>query len=259
MTESSEFSNGDAFSTEYSGGRAGVQAHHWRLWARRYWWIVALTIMIGLAVADYFCLYSPPEYVSSSRMRVSGRVSLPQGDLYNEGEEELANFYGTQVALMKSPQIKSQAVAQVTTINPGIAVDEDAEVDAGLEFKTSIFDLKVTSTNPDYAQLLLDAVMDTYLSNKREWKNQTTDEAVSAITEEISHLDAEIRDDEQQLLDFQKTNNVVFIEEQSSSAATYLVGLNSELARLTKERDLLSLESKDPLASMVEKDSHSLY
>jgi succinoglycan biosynthesis transport protein ExoP len=220
-------------------------------WIRRYWWILAVCIMIGLGVADYLCLRGTPDYVSNSRMMVSGRISLPQGEVYNE-VLELQNFYGTQVALMKSPQTLDQAIDRVTTMHPEIAVDKDAEVDAGVELRTSIFDLKVTSTNADYAKVLLDAVMDTYLASKREWKNQTSDEAVSAITEEISHLDGEIRSDEQQLLDFEKNNNVVFIEEQSSSAATYLVGLNSDLARLTKQHDLLSLESQDPITNSDE-------
>ena len=45
-------------------------------------------------------------------------------------------------------------------------------------------------------------------------------------------------------MNFQKENNVVFIEEQSSSSATYLVGLNNELAHLIRERDLLAMENK---------------
>jgi len=248
MTDPSAFNPGVDLIPERGGTRIGVPSYRLRFWARRYWWIMALTIILGLAIEDYLCFYSVPDYVSHSRMMVSGRVLLPQGELYNESLE-LVNFYGTQVALMKSPQTLNQAVDRVTTLHPEISVDKDAEVDAGLELRTSIFDLKATSTNPDYAKVLLDAIMDTFLSSKREWKNQTTDEAVSAITEEISHLDAEIRNDEQQLLDFQKTNNVVFIEEQSSSAANYLVGLNSELARLTKEHDLLALESKDPITN----------
>ena len=222
-------------------------------WSRRYWWVLAVTIMIGLIIADIFCWYSTTSYVSNARMMVSGRIALPQGELYNDAIQ-LQNFFGTQVALMKSPQILNQAVDRISTLHPDITIDKDAEVDAGVELRTSIFDLKVTSTNADYAKVLLDSVMDTYLASKREWKNQTTDEAVSAITEEISHLDAEIRTDEQQLLDFQKTNNVVFIEEQSSSAANYLVGLNSDLARLTKEHDLLELESKDPITSAAERN-----
>ena len=231
-----------------SGGRGPVQGDRLGFWMRRYWWIVAVCVMIGLGIVDYLCLHGKPEYVSGSRMMVNGRISLPQGEVYNEVLEQ-QNFYGTQVALMKSPQMLAQAIDRVSTLHPEIAIDKDAEVDAGVELRTSIFDLKVTSSNADYAKVLLDALMDTYLASKREWKDQTTDEAVSAITEEISHLDGEIRADEQQLLDFQANNNVVFIEEQSSSAASYLVSLNSELARLTKEHDLLSLESQDPITS----------
>jgi capsular exopolysaccharide synthesis family protein len=130
-------------------------------------------------------------------------------------------------------------------MHPEVEIDPNAGVDATQVAKTSIFTLSATSTNPEYAPLLLDAVMDSYLTSKKSRKEQTTNGAVSAITAEIAQLDTEIRADEQQLLDFQKDNNVVFIEEQSNSAADYLVGLNNELARLTKEHDLLLLESSN--------------
>ena len=248
MSESTGNFPADGLATERPSSQTGAQFYRVKFFARRYWWIVALAIMLGLGIVDFLCLRDVPEYVSSARMTVSGRVALPQGEMYDAGLA-LANFYGTQVALMKSQQTVSQAVDRVATLHPEVDADPNAEVDAGQELRTAIFDLKVTSTNPDYAKLLLDSVMDTYLSSKREWKNQTTDEAVSAITEEISHLDAEIRNDEQELLDFQKSNNVVFIEEQSSSAATYLVGLNSELARLTKDHDLLVLQDQEPVTN----------
>ena len=251
MTPTPKISDGGASSADRGEVPSAVKIDRFKYWARRYWWIAALTIMLALGLLDVYSVFEKPKYVSSSRMMVSGRVSLPQGEVYTEGEE-LATFYGTQVALMESQEIIVQAIDLVTTIHPEVKVDEKAEVEANLELRTSIFDLKVTSKDPEYAKLLLDAIMDTYLSSKRGWKNQTTDDAVSAITEEIAHLDAEIRSDEQQLLDFQRENNVVFIEEQSSSAATYLVGLNNSLARLTKERDLLVLESKDPLVDSID-------
>jgi capsular exopolysaccharide synthesis family protein len=211
----------------------------------RYWWIVLLATLIGLGIQDYRYIKQPVRYVSYSRMMASGHLSIPQDAVYSE---QLEYFYGTQIALMKSPETISQAIDRVSAIHPEVTVDPSADVEAGIEIRTTIFDLRVSSTNPEYAKLLLDAVMDTYLSSKRGRRNQTTDEAVSAITEEISHLNAEIGDDEQQLLDFQKENDVVFIEEQSQNSATYLVGLNNDLARLTKEHDLLSLEDKDPRA-----------
>ena len=220
--------------------------HRLRVIARRYWWIAALTIMIGLGIEDYRNHYQVPRYFSTARMIMNGRLSLPEGNVYSEGDE-LANFFGTQVALMQSPSTYSQATDRVTAIHPEVTADDSAIVEASVEPRTSIFDLKVTSNNADYAKLLLDAVMDTYLDGKRGRKNQTTDEAVSAITDEISRLEADIQKDESDLLDFQKKNNVVFIEQQSSSSAAYLVGLNNELAKLIKQRDLLLLENKDPL------------
>jgi capsular exopolysaccharide synthesis family protein len=253
MIETSESYADDDASDRRSGVHLAVKIHRVKYWARRYWWIAAMTIMIGLAIQDALCLLQTPRYLSTSRMMVSGRISLPQGGVYSGGLE-LANFYGTQVALMKSPQMVNQALDLVTATHPDVAVDPDAEVDASLAPKTAIFELRVTSKDPDFAKLLLDAIMDAYLSSQRGWKNQTADEAVSAITEEISGLDAEIGKYEQQLLDFQKENNIAFIEDQSSSTATYLVGLNNDLASLTKERDLLDLESKEPLASPAEDD-----
>lgn len=244
MIEPSELNPGDMPSTRSSHVNWAVRIHRIKFIARRYWWIAALTIMIGLGIQDFRCIRQVTRYDSTSRMILSGRLSLPQGDVYSE---EISNFYGTQVALMRSPATINQAIDRVNTIHPEIVADDTALVEADVEPRTSIFNLKVTSSNADYAKLLLDAIMDTYLADKRGRKNQTTDEAVSAITEEITRLDAEIRTDEQELLDFQKQNDVIFIEEQSSSSAAYLVGLNNELSRLFKERDLLSMESKDPL------------
>jgi hypothetical protein len=93
--------------------------------------------------------------------------------------------------------------------------------------------------------------MDTYLDTKRQLKKRMTGEDEAAITEMITRLDNEIRDDEQQLLEFQKNNSVVGIEEQSSAAANYLVGLTQELARTQKDYDYLSLVDKDPLANKL--------
>jgi len=246
MIERSELSAGEPVSAQAASTRAALRWHRIVLAARRYGWIVALTVLLGLGGEAWWCHAQPQRYVSVARMMVSGRVQLPQEQVYSDAGD-VNNFYGTQVALMKSPETVTQAIDRVGTIYPDVKVDPLAQIEAGVEPRTSIFDLKVTSTNPEYAKLLLDAVMDTYLASKRGRKNQSTEEAASAITEEISHLDAEIRNDEQELLDFQKQNNVVFIEQQSASSATYLVGLNNELAGLIKEHGLLSLESKDPL------------
>jgi len=76
---------------------------------------------------------------------------------------------------------------------------------------------------PITPSLLLDSVMDTFLDTKRQLKKRMTGEDEAAITEMITRLDDEIRQDEPELVDFQKSNSVVGIEEQSTAAANYLV------------------------------------
>jgi capsular exopolysaccharide synthesis family protein len=246
MIEEDELLAGYGGPTEYpnrnSGSRFAIRLYRIKYLAIHYWWIAALTVAIGLGVQAYRCYKQVPLYASGARMMVNGQLNLNQGANYSEDNN---NFYGTQLSLMKSGAILGAAVAHVRLLHPEVVTDEHPRIDAVQEPRTGIFDLQVTTTNPDYSPLLLNAVMDAYLESKRDRREENTNEAVSAITSEISQLDTEIRSDEQQLLDFQKENNVVFIEQQSSSAAAYLVSLNDEMARLTKEHDLLELESKD--------------
>jgi capsular exopolysaccharide synthesis family protein len=217
-----------------------LRLYRLKLLVIRYWWIVALTVSFGLGIQGYRWSQQIPHYISSSRMIVSGQLNMPQNVQYSE---EFQNFYGTQVALMKSQDTINDAVAHVRAMHPEVQVDENASVGAVEEPRTAIFDLQVVANDQKYAQLLLNAVMESFLSQKRSRREHTTDDVVTAITAEISSLQDQIKADEQKILDFQKDNNEAYIEEQSGSTANYLVGLNNEMARLTKERDLLAMGS----------------
>jgi len=247
MSKTNDFNQGDALAYERPA-RSGASLYRAKFWARRYWWIVALTTMAGLGAVDALILTSVPKYISSAHMIGNSRLNMPGADLYDAGLQ-MMNFYPTQVDLMKSQSIVNQAMDRVATLHPEVTVDPNAIVDANLRLRAAIFDLTVTSTDPDYAKVLLDSVMDSYLDSKRLLRKRMTGDDEAAIMENISRLDGEIRADQQQLLDFQKTNDVVSIEEQSSSAANYLVGLTQELARTQKDYDYLSLVDKDPLAN----------
>ena len=249
MSNTNDLNNGDTLGYDRPS-RPGMQWYRFKFWSRRYWWIVALTTMAGLGAVDALILISTPKYVSYARMMGNGRINMPAGDIYDAGLQ-LANFYPTQVALMKSPSTLNQAIDRVATLHPEVTPDEDVDIDANLELRAAIFDLKVTSTDPDYAKLLLDSVMDTFLDTKRQLKKRMTGEDEAAITEMITRLDDEIRQDEQNLVDFQKSNSVVGIEEQSTAAANYLVSLTQELARTQKDYDYLALVEKDPLANKL--------
>ena len=58
-------------------------------------------------------------------------------------------------------------------------------------------------------------------------------------------VEKDLRNGEDEMLEFQKENNIGFIQEEGNSAAAYLVRLNQEYARLKTEYDLLSLLDLD--------------
>ncbi len=210
----------------------------------KYWWILTATTIIGLAVQAVRLQHSQVHYVSNARMMLNS--NLPIGDQTQAYDADMDDFFGTQLALMKSSETLDRAKARVAAMHPDVPVDDDVLVDALQEPRTSIFNLTATSNNAKYSQMLLDAVMEEYLAIKRERRSQSTDETLSAVTQQLTRLEQEIRDDEQELLDFQKENSVVFIQQQSDSAAGYLVQLNTEAAGLRKEYELLKLFNLDP-------------
>ena len=223
--------------------------------ARRFWWIPAICIMLSLSYETYKTMQQVPHYYSTARMILNGRLSIPEGNVYSD---EVDNFFGTQVSLMQSQMTINRAIERVTYSHPEVKPDMAASVQVDIEPRTSIFTLRVSSTNGDYAKLLLNAVMDTYLDDKRGRKNLTTDEALSAINDKIADLNSTIKQDEQALLDFQKQNDVVFIEEQSSDLAARIVSFNNDLSRLLKEKNLLTMQESDPVLSAQQKEKDLL-
>src|SRR5438045_9713953 len=61
----------------------------------------------------------------------------------------------------------------------------------------------------------------------------------SGITEQLIQVEKDLRAAEDEMLDFQKQNNIGFIQEEGNSAAQYLVKLNQDYARLKTEYELL--------------------
>ncbi len=82
---------------------------------RRRWWVLFLTTSIGICVAAWMLYNRPPSFESNSRMMVSGQIRLQEGSTYSE---EVMNFYGTQVELMQSGQVRQRAIARVQALKP---------------------------------------------------------------------------------------------------------------------------------------------
>lgn len=207
----------------------------------RRWWVFLPMIAAGAGLGAWKTSQQAPSFVSQARMMVNGKIALPEGAVYSE---ELANFYGTQIELMQSAEVRKRAAARVEASRPDLRA-WPVSLSVGQQRGTSFFVLTAVGDEPDYTQAFLDACMDEYIQFKRELRSETSDTALTAITDELLKLDKDLQAGEEDLIAFQKKNNVVFLEEEGNSAGRYLVSLKEKLAKERTEFELLRLLDLD--------------
>jgi polysaccharide biosynthesis transport protein len=218
-----------------------TRLHRYKSLLRRRWWIPLLTICLGLFVQAWIIYQTPPSFQSTSKMMLAGKMNISQGAVYSEDN---VNFYGTQIQLMQSAEVKRSAEALVRAAHPEM---QPVLVDITVQQKprTSIFDLQAIGSTLDYTQAYLNAVMQKYLDFKKGMRESQGSNVTTAITENLIQVEKDLRNSEDEMLEFQKQNNIGFIQEEGNSAAAYLVRLNQQFASLKTEYDLLSLLDLD--------------
>ncbi|HSP45847.1 MAG TPA: polysaccharide biosynthesis tyrosine autokinase [Chthoniobacterales bacterium] len=218
-----------------------TRLHRYKALLQRRWWIPVLTICLGLFVQAWLIYQTPPSFESRSKMMLAGKLALSQSAVYSE---DSVNFYGTQIQLMQSQEVRKSAEQLVRSTHPEM---QPVLVDVSViqRPRTSIFDLVAIGTTPDYTQAYLNAVMQKYLDFKKGMRENQGSTVTTAITEQLIQVEKDLRGAEDEMIEFQKQNNIGFIQEEGNSAAAYLVRLNQQYAQLKTEYDLLSLLDLD--------------
>jgi succinoglycan biosynthesis transport protein ExoP len=201
----------------------------------KFWWVVLFTTAAGLAVASWLVFQQQEMFISAGRMMVSGRINIQQGASFSE---ELANFFGTQVELMKSADVRERAANRLSAMEPQLQPVAVSLAVSQLP-QTSIFVLSATGAEPQYTQKILEAIMQEYVAIKKEMRSSKSDSTQTAILEEISRVERDMRQGEAELLAFQKENSVGYLEQEGNSAGAYLATLNRQLADLKTQYELL--------------------
>jgi capsular exopolysaccharide synthesis family protein len=218
-----------------------TRLYRWKSLLLRRWWIPVLTICLGLFVQAWLIYQTPPSFLSASKMMLAGKLNISQSAVYSE---DSVNFYGTQVQLMQSAEVRRSAEALVRSTHPELQ-PVPVEVSVTQKPRTSIFDLQAIGSTAEYTQKYLNAVMQKYLDFKKGMREDQGHNVTTAITEQLISVEKDLRNGEDEMLEFQKQNNIGFIQEEGNSAAAYLVRLNQQFAALKTEYDLLSLLDLD--------------
>src|SRR5712671_8103946 len=132
-----------------------TRLHRYKALLQRRWWIPVLTICLGLFIQAWLIYQTPPSFESRSKMMLAGKLNIAQGAVYSEDNN---NFYGTQIQLMQSTEVKRGAEALIRSTHPEMP-PIPVEISVVQKPRTSIFELSAIGTAPEYTQVYLNAVM----------------------------------------------------------------------------------------------------
>lgn len=211
------------------------------LFLRRKWWIPALFLLIAAGAQAAWVLTRPESHTAVARMWVGGKVRLQESSLFSE---EWQNFFGTQTELMQSEKIRRRVLQQMKgRVAEGSLAPIRIEVSQPR--KTAIFNLTATGPDPAYLEAYLNTAMDEYLKYRREVRASSSDDTVASLAEQLEKVEREIKTENEQLAEIQRTNNITVLQEMSVSAGAHLNKLNLQLADLKLESELIALVSPE--------------
>src|SRR5437016_9325308 len=145
---------GKNLSTSWSAAFI-TRLHRYKSLFLRRWWIPVLTICLGLFVEAFLIYQTPPSYQSTSKMMMAGKLNIAQSAVYSE---DAVNFYGTQIQLMQSTEVRRSAESIVRSAHPELQ-PVTVEIFVIQKPPTSIFDLSAIGSAPEYTQAYLYAAM----------------------------------------------------------------------------------------------------
>ncbi len=227
----------------------GVKFYRYRTVFRRYWWVIALTCGMGLALKSYLLLTAPQRFESESRMIIREEM-IKDSDAGGYRDQTGGNFIGTTIEQLKSPTVLERAYKRVALEAPEFS-GEEVEIVPSAAPRSGIILVNGVGTQPEFTQRYVDAVVEELKAIRLEQRTGIKTEVTGQLGDQVASLKKELEVEKAKLQEFIETNNMAFWAEQGTSAALFLSGLKNQQAGLQNELQRLENLSPDQLLSMA--------
>ena len=219
-----------------------MKLYRYRKLVRRHWWIMLLTIGIGLVLEGYVLFTTPQLFESLSQLFL--REELIK-DNTGGFEDKSGNFFGTAVEQMKSPVVSSRARARIALEAPNLA--GTAEVSSSVAPRTNIFTVTGTGSNPQYTQRFVDTVVDEFLKWRDENRTGDAGKVNTSLIAQEAQTSKELEVNKAKLQAFTEKYNMQFWTDRNNKAVAWLTGLENKKTQLQDELQRLQNLTPDEL------------
>lgn len=218
--------------------------------ARSYLLLLPLSAAVGAAISLYRNSDLASTFHSSGRLVLSGRLNFSEG---NPVANDFMSVLGTQLEVLTSEELRERAMIKLRLERPEATVRP--ELTARLVPRTTIFELSASSASATHVQRYLDLVMEDYVTMRREQRLVSSRSVMDQISGEITRLEGILNAQEAEVFRFKQQRNIIFWEQQSSTAARFLSQLKNREASLRMQLRLAELLERgnggESLASRV--------
>jgi capsular exopolysaccharide synthesis family protein len=199
----------------------------------------------------------------SSWQTIKGMVGFGGGAQQNantKGKDELE--LRTTVAKATGHEDLAEAkrlAPYVNAILGGLKVEPVKET-RGLYKETRLIDISFTHTDPIVASKVVNAIAETYVYNNLEKKSETNESTGDFLQKRIAELQQTIRGDEERLVNYAKTHQIISLDAGANTVVERLNALNKQLtevqeARINAEEALKSASRPGAAPALAEADA----
>src|SRR6186997_2283966 len=135
-----------------------IRIYRLRALARRYWWVLVLTVSIGVGYQGWVAFKKPTLYSSSSEIVIRDEIQTDATRRY----ADQGAFIGNTLKMLQSPNVAEGARSRMVLQNG--PVEGHASINATVAPKTTIFTVIGTGTNPEFTQNFVDAAVEEFLA-----------------------------------------------------------------------------------------------
>ncbi len=216
----------------------------------KFWWVPLVTLAIGMAIEVCYVYWKQPSFVSRASMWETVKLRLPEGGIFSE---DMQDYSGTLGVFLQSETLRQSALAilRASTNSASIVMGKDGEplpvaINVAGNTKSAMYEIQATSSNPRYTRTYLDAIMAAYLDYMKTVRAQVSGDTLASLSDQMQHWERDLKNGQDALLAFERTNNLAILQEEAAVAGSYLTRLKTQLSDLQLEARLLDAATNNP-------------
>ncbi|MGD9040792.1 MAG: polysaccharide biosynthesis tyrosine autokinase [Desulfobacteraceae bacterium] len=223
---------------------------YWRVLKKRKFIVIFIAIVVGIFSTSLAVVKAPtPIYttVCSIEFEEAPRIKGIYSATVSWSESDNVE---TQISLIKSYAVFQKVAEKLRLISPGSSSEDgqlqeavirvieglQSRVEVERESVTSILNIKVTDTNPAFAQKLANTIALAYKELHAEDQMKRNKETMRYISEQLTEVRGRLREAEDEFNRFTQDNELISIDLQSENLLARAQEIQDEIRRLREDK-----------------------